>query len=109
LFIEAPCNGNGTCGKCKVKAKGSLNNISKSEQEKLRVIDDSSIRLACQAQVFGKVEVKILDKNKSFTSIVEGESKDYKINLPTSKRMITFSEKEKITSLSVISCWWITI
>ena len=43
LFIETPCNGNGTCGKCKVKAKGSLNSISKSEQEKLEVTDDSNI------------------------------------------------------------------
>ncbi|MBE7028250.1 MAG: DUF4445 domain-containing protein [Ruminococcaceae bacterium] len=58
MSIDKPCGGNGTCGKCKVKASGNL--LPMSETESMLLSDEekkNGIRLACRAFALGDVEV----------------------------------------------------
>ncbi len=56
VTIAMPCNGNGTCGKCKVMAKGALSPLSKKEKNILTEEEiGQGIRLACQTIATGDV------------------------------------------------------
>ena len=59
IFIENPCNGNGVCGKCKVRIiQGDVRKVSPAEAEFLdedEII--SGVRLSCQ--LFPKNNLKI--------------------------------------------------
>jgi len=59
--LNSYCGGRGTCGKCRVKVKGPISPLTVLEEKAL----SSSLmkpdeRLACQVQVWGEVEVEIL-------------------------------------------------
>lgn len=57
INIDKPCGGNGTCGKCKVKVRGNLSEISNSEKTFLSSKElKEGIRLACKTIAFGDVE-----------------------------------------------------
>ena len=64
IFIDAPCNGNVSCGKCKVKL---LN--GKVDTEKTRHISDDEIKqgyiLACNSKVVSDIEVDVPSKLSS--------------------------------------------
>lgn len=85
--IESPCNGVGTCGKCKVRldekslsniVSGGKHHLSKQEEEQGYV-------LSCEAKILGDITVeiekqnndslKILSKGKSFDVKIEGHIK----------------------------------
>ena len=58
--IEGPCGGDGTCGKCRVRALGSLSEYSDMEKKHLSDEDRArGIRLACQARVCSNVTVEV--------------------------------------------------
>lgn len=58
MDVDFPCAGNHTCGKCKVRARGSLSPISASEAAMLTADEiEAGLRMACFAKVFGPVEV----------------------------------------------------
>ena len=63
---ETPCGGRGICGKCKVKAKGSLSKITERECYLLsRDEIKRGIRLACLTFVKGPCEIETLGSKKS--------------------------------------------
>ncbi|MGM0507983.1 MAG: ASKHA domain-containing protein [Fusobacteriota bacterium] len=64
IQIESPCNGNGTCGKCKVRIKnGKTNDISENEKERLSDQElKNGVRLACMTKVKSDLEIEILSK-----------------------------------------------
>jgi len=54
--VAMPCNGNGTCGKCKVTANGSLSPLSETERNVLTEEEiEKGVRLACQTIATGNV------------------------------------------------------
>lgn len=56
--VSAPCGGNGTCGKCRVTAFGTLSPLSQEERGKLTKEEIAeNIRLACCAKPLGDVEL----------------------------------------------------
>jgi ferredoxin len=59
IKIKAPCK-KGKCGKCLVRAKGELNELTSSEKKSLsnKKIDEG-YRLACVAEVKGDVEIEL--------------------------------------------------
>jgi uncharacterized 2Fe-2S/4Fe-4S cluster protein (DUF4445 family) len=72
VTIESPCNGIGSCGKCKVGISGG-------------------IVLACQHHVHEDIEVIVKDysgENKSLQILTEGSSFDYDIQPFITKRVI---------------------
>ena len=60
--ISAPCGGNGTCGKCRVRVAGVLSEMGDDER---RFLDENEIsrgvRLACKCRVLGDFEVHLTD------------------------------------------------
>ncbi len=59
-IIHSPCGGNGTCGKCKVKAFGALSDMTDAESLFLSAdAKKSGVRLACKAKVLGDFEVTL--------------------------------------------------
>jgi len=60
LFLHAPCGGNHSCGKCKVRVWGELSAPSADELRFLSQEDlAEGVRLACFAQVFGPIQVAL--------------------------------------------------
>jgi uncharacterized 2Fe-2S/4Fe-4S cluster protein (DUF4445 family) len=58
--VDFPCNGQGTCGKCRVKVSGPTNPHTAAEKGHLNEADlAAGIRLACQARVMGPIEVEL--------------------------------------------------
>ncbi len=56
--ISMPCGQNGTCGKCKVVATGSLSPLTEKEQMLLTEEEiANNIRLACQTKAVGNVAI----------------------------------------------------
>ncbi|HEX7714130.1 MAG TPA: ASKHA domain-containing protein [Bacillota bacterium] len=55
-----PCNGRGSCGKCRVRAEGELTPPTSTEIRHLgSAALAAGVRLACQAKVIGPVQVKL--------------------------------------------------
>ncbi|CBZ03373.1 putative electron transfer protein [Clostridium botulinum H04402 065] len=79
LYIEAPCNGKGKCGKCKVIAKGNLSPKTKDEE---KFTESEDTRLACICEVMGDAKIELIakDKNKKLKTINEGFSIETKLD-----------------------------
>ncbi|MDU4598491.1 MAG: 2Fe-2S iron-sulfur cluster-binding protein, partial [Clostridium sporogenes] len=73
LYIEAPCNGKGKCGKCKVIARGNLSPKTKEEE---KFTEEEHVRLACICEVMGDAKIELIekDKNKKLKTINQGFS-----------------------------------
>ena len=55
--VASPCGGNGTCGKCKVTARGALSEMTAKEERFLRPDEISAgVRLACKTKIEGDFE-----------------------------------------------------
>ena len=60
--MEHACGGNGFCTTCMCEVKNGMPNLSpRNEKEENMGVTDDPMRLGCQAQVQGEVEVKLLD------------------------------------------------
>ena len=60
VHLTAPCGGEGTCGKCRVLAKGALSPLTAAELDRLGPEEmEAGFRLACQARLEGDVEVEV--------------------------------------------------
>ena len=61
FYIDSPCNGNGTCGKCRVKL--SSKNSSSAEAEEIKLLGreavESGYRLACRYKIQSDIEISI--------------------------------------------------
>jgi uncharacterized 2Fe-2S/4Fe-4S cluster protein (DUF4445 family) len=63
--IEAVCGGRGTCGKCRVIARGPLGPMTEREQDALSPTEvEQGYRLACQAVALGDVDVVIPEESR---------------------------------------------
>lgn len=56
VFLDSPCGGKGTCGKCRVELQGELTPPTKAEQQLLPK-NNPLLRLACQVELLGDVQV----------------------------------------------------
>ncbi|MDD3839286.1 MAG: ASKHA domain-containing protein [Clostridia bacterium] len=74
LFIESPCGGRGTCGKCKVTILEGHENISyidAVEKTYLSILEQKQgIRLACRVKVYGDIKIEINTKDQSKASVM---------------------------------------
>jgi len=59
--VEAVCAGAGTCGKCRIRLKGSCSPVTEDEQAALSPAElAEGVRLACRAAAAGDCEVEVL-------------------------------------------------
>lgn len=63
--IESSCGGNATCGTCRVRILGGkryMSKVARKERGALHAFKESDDdRLACQAQIYGPVDIEIPD------------------------------------------------
>ncbi len=60
IYLDAPCNGNGKCGKCVVLAKGKLSEVTDKEREVLSAKKlAAGYRLACKTYPIGDCTVTL--------------------------------------------------
>ncbi len=83
IVIESPCNGIGTCGKCKVKlSKESLKNVICSGKHHLSKEEtDYGYVLACEARITGNIEVELIPKHKNNTLKILSKGQSFDIHL----------------------------
>ncbi|MDR2461441.1 MAG: 2Fe-2S iron-sulfur cluster binding domain-containing protein, partial [Deltaproteobacteria bacterium] len=60
MRLDAPCGGRGKCGKCIVKAAGSLNELDAEEQKLTE--GQPGMRLACRAVGLGDLTITLEDQ-----------------------------------------------
>ena len=86
LIVETPCDGRGTCGKCRVKTDGNLTAPTEIETTSLGKQLADGIRLACQAKVAGSVQMELLSQQtNSFVTLEEGQSMQWPLDPPVYK------------------------
>ncbi len=69
IAVEANCNGNGRCGKCKIRLlEGQVSPVTVKEQEVLSPAElDEGYRLACHTYPLGDVVAQVPDRQKDST------------------------------------------
>ncbi len=73
LHFNMPCGGNGTCGKCKIKAEGLLSPLEPMEEEHLTDEEiQNGIRLACRTYAQGDCLVYYTTANTEMQVIKQG-------------------------------------
>lgn len=74
VFMENPCNGKGTCGKCRVKVcSGSLSPVSETERRHLKPEEIAAgWRLSCAAAVAGDCEIELAHREKKHEILTGG-------------------------------------
>lgn len=83
IVIESPCNGVGTCGKCKVKlSKESLKNVVCAGKHHLSKEEtDEGYVLACEARITGNIKVDLIPKHKNNTLKILSKGQSFDIQL----------------------------
>ena len=81
VFIENPCNGNGRCGKCKVRVlEGELSIMSMTEKELLSEDErKDNIRLSCLCEVESDITIKTLQKERKHKVLTAGYMPEFKM------------------------------
>lgn len=81
ISIDAPCNGLGRCGKCRVRAGGDLTPPNQAEIKALGEAISQGWRLACQAAALGDFWVEPPQKGKASVA-TEGLTTAYEVAPP---------------------------
>lgn len=76
IWIDAPCNGLGRCGKCRVKAGGELTPPGEAEKKALGAAVADGWRLACQTRALGDFWIEPPKKGDARVSM-EGQTLKY--------------------------------
>lgn len=82
IDIDAPCAGEGTCGKCKVRVSSNLSPLDAIEAEMLSGKEIATgVRLACRAKILHETEVEVLRGSTGSLRILEqGVTSGFKLN-----------------------------
>ncbi|MCX7771619.1 MAG: ASKHA domain-containing protein [Clostridia bacterium] len=97
IVIESPCNGAGTCGKCKVRLdQESLKHVAASGKHQLsREEEEQGYVLSCEAKITGDIRVEVIQKQKNETLKILSKGQSFDISLkPYIKKRYTASENE---------------
>lgn len=82
IFVDNPCNGKGSCGKCKIRLlEGNLPDISETEEKLLKKEEiDSGIRLSCLVVPQEDIVIEILQKERKHEILTTGYMPDFEFN-----------------------------
>lgn len=82
VFIDNPCNGTGTCGKCKVRVIGNDRNIGQSEKKHLSDSEmENDVRLSCFVRVDSDLEIELIHKEKKGKVLSDGYVPEFEKDL----------------------------
>ncbi len=89
IFVDNPCNGNGSCGKCKVRVlEGNLPPLSPTERKLLKEDEiNAGIRLSCLVVPEEDIKVEILQKERKHKILTTGYVPEFEFNPTISKKI----------------------
>ncbi len=95
--VEAPCNGNGTCGKCSVRVISG--NLPQPSADEIRLLGEQAIasgfRLACRLSVESDMELAVTEADISGAKILtEGNQHSIAIKPIVSKAFVQLDKPE---------------
>src|SRR5699024_1675889 len=87
-FVERPCGGSGTCGRCRIKHISGKLLLPSKDEEKFLSKDEicEGIRLACLIYPESDIEIDILDQEKNHRVITDGYLPDFNLSSSIWKR-----------------------
>ncbi len=95
--LDAPCAGQGRCGKCRLKVSGRASPMEKKEEKLLG--PQTGERLACQAKILGDVFVELPEESR-FSSVAGlGQSEPYEIDPPLKLKKPPLPDRQDGTDL----------
>ncbi len=88
IFVDNPCNGKGSCGKCKVRfLQGKLPAISDTEKQLLKKEEIAAgVRLACLIVPEEDIEIETLQKERNHEILTGGYMPEFRMNPGISKK-----------------------
>lgn len=105
IFVDNPCNGNGSCGKCKVRVlEGNLPPLSQGERKLLKEDKiNADIRLSCLVVPEEDITIEILQKERKHKILTTGYvpefefkpalcKKIFEIKMPTLENQSPFED-----------------
>ncbi len=89
IFVDNPCNGNGSCGKCKVRVlEGNLPPLSPTERKLLKEDEiNADIRLSCLVVPKEDITIEILQKERKHKILTTGYVPEFEFNPTISKKI----------------------
>ncbi len=89
IFVDNPCNGNGSCGKCKVRVlEGNLPPLSKTERKLLKEDEiNADIRLSCLVVPKEDITIEILQKERKHKILTTGYVPEFEFNPALCKKI----------------------
>lgn len=89
IFVDNPCNGNGSCGKCKVRVlEGNLPPLSKGERKLLKEDEiNAGIRLSCLVVPEEDITIEILQKERKHKILTTGYVPEFEFNPALCKKI----------------------
>lgn len=89
IFVDNPCNGNGSCGKCKVRVlEGNLPPLSQTERKLLKEDEiNAEIRLSCLVVPKEDITIEILQKERKHKILTTGYVPEFEFNPTISKKI----------------------
>jgi len=89
IFVDNPCNGNGSCGKCKVRVlEGKLPPLSPTERKLLKEDEiNVGIRLSCLVVPEEDITIEILQKERKHKILTTGYVPEFEFNPTISKKI----------------------
>lgn len=102
IDINSPCNGNGTCGKCKVKViSGCLSNPSQNEIKTLGTkAIEGGYRLSCSLNLESDMEVLLENDGLQAQIVTEGRQSSLKLEPVITKENITLERPSLSNQIS---------
>jgi len=86
VHVEAPCGGQGWCGRCRVRVEGELSEHSPDELRLLRPDElRDGVRLACRARVEGDVVVHLAEERGDMRVVEAAEQPTLEVEPPESR------------------------
>ena len=82
--VEAPCGGNGTCGKCLVAAAGALSPAG--SRERALLLPGETRRLACRARVLGDCTAVLEDPDAGAVVAASGSQLSFPLDPPAGRK-----------------------
>lgn len=94
VFVDNPCNGRGSCGKCKVKVlKGELSPLTEVERKFLKEDEiKNNVRLACLINPQEDLVVELLQKERKNKVLTTGHIPKFDFKPIVHKRVVTLEK-----------------
>ncbi len=93
-FVESPCGGKGSCGRCKIKhISGELSPITEDEERLLSDEEISNgIRLACLVKPKSDIKIDVVEQEQNHKVLTEGYVPKFNMSPAIWKRVINIEK-----------------